>query len=224
MKKLFCLTIVGVIATNFAAAQFAINSAPGLFTPAFRGAADSTWFGWSTGGFGPVGPVNNPTPNLGTTTTGVSFTQDSTASIIVGSGNIYTLFATPTLSFGVPTDGLVEAGFTTIIVQGRTAFGGFNEEAPPLFGAVAGSSPEFVMGYNASGNGQFWAKYEIAGNLPVYNLTLALGTHTSIAELQFDTYWSATGFAVDTAVVPEPSALALAGLGGVAWFWRRRKA
>lgn len=216
MKKLSCLAVGGLLLAQAASAQFAINSASSLFVPSFRGEVNTTWFGWSTGGFGPAGAVNNPVPNLGTTTAGVSFTQNSAASIIVSSGSIYTLFATPTLSFDVPTDGVNGGGFTTIIVQGKTAFGSFNDEAPPVFGAVAGSNPVFVLGNNATENGQFWAKYEIAGNLSSYNLTVALGQHTSIAELQFDTYWSATGFATDTAVVPEPSALALVGLGGLA--------
>ena len=43
-----------------------------------------------------------------------------------------------------------------------------------------------------------------------------LDFETSIAELEVDTYWLATGFSADVTVVPEPTALALLGLGSFA--------
>jgi hypothetical protein len=46
----------------------------------------------------------------------------------------------------------------------------------------------------------------------------------TIAELTVDTYWSATGFAADTAVaVPEPSSFILLGCGIAGVYFLRRR-
>lgn len=222
MKKLFCLTLVGALAANIASAQFVINTSSGLFDPSFRGAANTTWFGWGAGKFDGLTNnelIDNPAPSFGTTTLGVSFTQSTAFDILSSGNNIYTGAAGATdLLLAIPTSGTPGSGFTTLIIQGKTAFGGFG--IAPAFGDIAGVSATFELGMNAGipSSGQFWAKYEIAGNLSSYNLaiTLAENSNTSIAELEVDTYWSATGFSTDVAVVPEPSALALLGLGSFA--------
>jgi hypothetical protein len=217
MKRLFCLTLVGVLAANLAAAQFVINSSPGLFDPSFRGQANTTWFGWGPGSFDGASNnelIDNPAPTIGTTTVGVSLTQSTAFDILSSGNNIYTATAGATdLLLNLPTSGTTGSGFTTLIIQGRTAFGSY---APaPVFNSVGGVSAIYAQANNANGAGQFWAKYEIAGNQSAYDLaiTLVAESFTSIAELQVDTYWSATGFAPDTAVVPEPSTLGLLGLG-----------
>lgn len=217
MKKMFCLTLVGGLAANIASAQFVINSATGLFDPSFRGSANTTWFGWGSGSFDGVSNnelIDNPAPTIGTTTAGVSLTQSTAFDILSSGNNIYTATAGATdLLLALTTIGTPGSGFTTIIVQGKTAFGGY--DIAPAFNNITGVSATFAQGNNAVGSAQFWAKYEIAGNLSTYNLaiTLAASSFISIAELEVDTFWSATGFAADTTVVPEPSALALVGLG-----------
>lgn len=220
MKKLFCLILVGTLAANLASAQFVINTSSGLFDPSFRGAANTTWYGWGPGKFDGLTNdelIDNPAPSFGTTTLGVSFTQATTFDILSSGNNIYSSMAGATdLLLTIPTLGTPGSGFTTLIIQGKTAFGGSG--VAPVFNDILGYSPMFEIGNNATASGQFWAKYEIAGNLSSYNLavTLAAASFTSIAELEVDTYWSATGFSTDTAVVPEPSALALLGLGSFA--------
>jgi hypothetical protein len=228
MKKLFCLTLVGALAANIASAQFVINNSVGLFDPSFRGLANTTWFGWGSGSFDGASNnelIDNPATTIGTTTLGVSLTQSTAFDILSSGNNIYTSTAGATdLLLSLPTSGSLGSGFTTIIVQGKTAFGGFG--VAPFFNDIAGVSPIFEVGDNATASGQFWAKYEIAGNLSSYNLaiTLAAVSFTSIAELEVDTYWSATGFAADIAVVPEPSALALVGVGSFVAFGLKQRA
>jgi hypothetical protein len=220
MKKLFCLTMVGALAANLASAQFVINTSSGLFDPSFRGAANTTWFGWGAGKFDGLTNnelIDNPAPSFGATTLGVSFTQSTAFDILSSGNNIYTSGAAVTdLLLAIPTSGTPGSGFTTLIIQGKTAFGGYG--VAPAFNDIAGVSASSAQGNNLLGAGQFWAKYEIAGNLSTYNLaiTLAENSNTSIAELEVDTYWSATGFSTDVTVVPEPSALALLGLGSFA--------
>jgi len=231
MKKMFCLALAGAFVTQIASAQFAINSSSGLFALSYRGTANSTWYGWGSGSFDGLTNdelIDNPAPTFGSTVAGLSFTQSPDHDILSSGNNIYTGGApgNTDLLFALPTSGTSGSGFTTIILQGKTAFGPFGGE--PLFGLINGTSATYISGLNATGGGQFWAKFELAGNQPIYNLTITLANTTiSIAELQIDTYWSATGFASDTAVVPEPSSLALVGLGSfavVAWKRRSRQA
>lgn len=230
-------------AASLARAEFVINSSPGLFDPSFRGDVNTTWFGWgptmSGGGFGGVPNnmiVDGAPPNIGTTTLNVEIAQDPTTTSILSSGkNIYTggMSADTDLNITIPTLGDIGTGFTTIIIQGRTAFGGFVPASmnADIFKDINGVSAQFVMGTNTSGQGQFWAKYEIPGNLASYDFTmgfLALGPSApvSIAELEIDTQWSSTGYAPDTAAVPEPSTLGLLGLTslGAVWWIKRRRA
>lgn len=220
--------MVGVIAANIASAQFVINTATGLFDPSFRGAANTAWFGWGSGKFDGLTNnelIDNPAPSFGATALGVSFTQSTTNDILSSGNNIYTGGAPATdLLLAIPTSGTPGSGFTTLIIQGKTAFGSYG--VAPAFSEIAGVSASFAQGNNFLGAGQFWAKYEIVGNLSSYDLavTLAENSNTSIAELEVDTYWSATGFTTDTAVVPEPSALALLGFGSFAGLVLKKRA
>ena len=220
MIRAVYLAVLCALCASVASAQYVINTSPGLFDPSYRGMANTTWFGWGPGSFDGATDnelIDNPAPTIGVTIPGIAFNQSNTDDILSGSDSIYSAFAPATdLLLAAPTVGSVGTGFTTIIVQGRTAFGGFG--TLPAFSDVSGVSPTFVVGDNTSGQTQFWAKYELPGNESIYNLaiTIAAASHTSIAELEVDTYWSAGGYAPDFAIVPEPSTFALIGLGSLA--------
>ena len=232
MKRATCLSLLAGLmcaASVPAFAQFNISTGTGLFDPTFRGSANTTWFGWGPGSFDGLTndeTIDNPAPTIGTLTVGLSFTQSPTGNdILAGSDNIYSSTAGATdLLFDIPTLGTVGFGYTTIIVQGRTAFGGYGVE--PSFGDIAGVSPSVTFDLNANGAGQFWVRYEITGNAASYDLAvgLAASSFTSIAELEFDTVWSADGFALDSVTpVPEPGAMSLLGLGALAFGLIRRR-
>lgn len=214
-------------------AQFIIESSSAIFAPSFRDATNTdfgntTWWGWSPGSFDQTIDnelIDSPPVTLGIGGLDGTLNQASTNDILASSNNIYTgTFVAEALNFSIPTNGTVGSGFTTIIVQGRTAFGGWNV-TPGGFSDIAGISPSVVFGNNALSRGQFWAKYEIPNNAASYALTLTVPDFTSIAEITVDTQWSPTSFALDTAVVPEPSSalLMLIGSAGLIALRARRK-
>ncbi|HMP84934.1 MAG TPA: hypothetical protein PKA41_19760, partial [Verrucomicrobiota bacterium] len=116
MKHSFAVIVAaGLLAVAATAnAQFGINGSSGLFDPSFRGAANTTWFGWGYGSF--EGAVNNelidnPATTIGTAPLGVSFTQNPGNDILSSSENIYTGAAGATdLLFALPTSGTAGSG------------------------------------------------------------------------------------------------------------------
>ena len=241
LRVLSAAAMVAVLAQS--AAGFVISTAPGLFIPSFRDPGDAdagqtTSFGWGlTGGrfdgLTDDDTIDNPPVNFSAAGLNGSLVQipvnadgdGGPADILAGSNNIYASPGGAELTLEVPINGTPGAGFTTIIVQGRTAFGSYPDAVQTMFGEVAGVSPIFAEANNALGQGQFWAKYEIPGNAGSYAvpMTLPAGSSISIAELKVDSQFSTSGFAPDFAVVPEPSAslLALSVMAG--WLVRRRR-
>lgn len=212
-----CLAAFGSAASG---APLEINSSAGLFAPSFRGGSDTTWFGWASGTFDGAPNdelIDSPAPNLGTTTAGVGLSQLDVNDYLSGSNNIYSGGFSLNLALLVPTSGTPGSGFTTIVVQGRTIFGGYptgDYGSDLTFGPVAGVNPTYVQGTNTAGQGQFFAKYEVPGNLASYTVNIPASAGAfSIAELQVDTLWSTSSFAADTAVVPEPATLLLMAIG-----------
>jgi hypothetical protein len=225
-----CLAALGSAASG---APFEINSSAGLFAPSFRGGSNTTWFGWAPGTFDGAPNdelIDSPAPNLGTTTVGVSFGQLDANDYLSGSNNIYSGGFSLNLAIGVPTAGTPGSGFTTIILQGRTIFGGYptGDNGNDLtFGPVSGVNATYVQGTNTATQGQFFAKYEIPGNAASYTVNIPASANAfSIAELQVDTQWSASGFAGDIAVVPEPATILLMAIGiiPIARKWQLSKA
>jgi len=233
-----------------------ISEATGLFQTSVRGDSHEAWFGWSFGTFfGAPVPLSssrilsNPAPTLGTIglAQGVGFYQNdrySTPFTLIGasSGNIYTgnNYGQGKQAYGtllVPTLGTPESGFTTLILQGKTltADGVFSTpqnlaQNYPLF-SLNGVTPfayDFVIGPNAANQAQWWAKFQIAGNAPTYQVDIVFPggvgtTPISITEMTVDSYWSSTQYAPDTAVaVPEPSVGWLVEAGLVALMISRR--
>jgi hypothetical protein len=219
-----------------------ITQQSGLIAPAFRGDANTTFFGWNEGQFfGQPVPssatriLNNPVTSTGNVGlgSGVQFYQDDRSSnpfVMIGSsaGNIYTGIgpigkqAAATM-MAPASPGVVGSGFTTIVIQGRTTTaGGFSSldlllSNYPVFSSINGVSPNFVIAGNTSSQGQWWAQYNVPGSATNYTIGLTFpgGSTTapiSIAGMSVDTYWSPTSYA-NVSAVPEPSSIALLLLG-----------
>ena len=202
------------------ATTFDIRSATGLFAPTFRGDAGATWVGWDLFDDNGAGDmiINDQTPDIGTD--GGSFVTTNGEDHISGSLNYYSGFGAVAEDVTFEVDGVDGSGFTTIIVQAKTLFGGFGEEAIG-FSPIEGVLPTVVstvdrpaVGANAIGQGQLFAKYEIPTGLSgTQTLSISGGIQTSIDQFVVDTFWSADGFAADGAVMtPEPTAAVLAAL------------
>jgi hypothetical protein len=238
--------LAGMLCASSASAAFVIETASGIFTPSFRGGSNTTHFGWSSGTWdGNPPPADGEldiTPDIisGTPSinpgSGALLTQAVAADIVSGSDNIYTSVVVANslgLQLRIPTSGTPGAGgYTTIIAQGFGLSGNLFMFPGALdgfgFGAINGIQPEYVIGRNVDGRGQWWAKWEIAGNEESYTVDVfgAEGTPggsvLSVTDMQVDVWFSETGFAPDLAVVPEPSALLLSVAGLLLGLRRRR--
>lgn len=246
-RPLFLLpALAAVLSVSSASAAFVVTTSNGIFTPSFRGGSNTTYFGWSNGTWDGNPPlvdgdpditpdVINGTPSINPASGGL-LTQAVAGDIVSGSDNIYTS-VTGASSLGlqllIPTSGTPGAGgFTTIIAQGFGLSGtlfGFSGALDGFgFGAINGIQPEYVIGRNAAGRGQWWAKWELPGNAASYTVDLfgaegsPGGSVLSVTDMQVDSWFSESGFAPDIAVVPEPSALLLS-FAGLALVARRRR-
>lgn len=240
MKYATCFAILtGIFAANVARAQHVISSTTSLFAPSFRGNASTTYFGWTEGNWD-ANPgdetlagelINNPAPNINPgALANVGLVQTTNVDILSSSNNIFTNnTANAGLTLTIPTAGSAGSGFTTIVIQGKGLASGQGLLNHVLWGDINGVSASFVVGGNATSPSttQWWAKYEIPGNLATYNVNItgAPGASNtfpiSIAELRIDTAWSPSGYAPDTATVPEPASIGLIALGGMTWLRRR---
>jgi hypothetical protein len=206
------------------AAPFDLNTATGLFTPSFRGAANTTWTGWDTWNENLDGVITDSTPDVGTH--GGSFNTTNNEDHRSGSANYYAAGGSvaEAITFTTPTGG--PGGYTTVIVQGLTLFGAWSNDV--TFSPIDGVSPTLevmeLTNNNAAGAGQFFVKYEIPGVItnPAFSISAAPG-HTSMGLFVVDASWSAAGFAADTAVhTPEPTSAVIALVGIASAMLRRR--
>jgi hypothetical protein len=250
-RPLFLLpALAAALAGSHANAAFVINETGFLFTPSFRGGANTTHFGWSNGGWDgnadsippePTIPdIVNPVPTINPGS-GASLIQNNAGvDIVSGSNNIYSGFGgigaidSAALQLVIPTSGTVGSlGFTTIIIQGvglnGASFGGTSGLDGFGFGAIDGILPEYVIGTNADVEGQWFAKWELPGNAASYTVDIfgvanaeALGV-VSVTDLHIDTVFSDTGYAPDLAMVPEPSTLLLSAFAALSLITRRRR-
>lgn len=220
--------------SSVASAAFVLSEATGFFVPSFRGDTNTTYFGWSSGTIGVGTNLVNGVPSINPDNlAGSSFlVQEGSNDIVSGSNNIYsgiTNVNNARVTLTIPTSGSVgSSGYTTIIIQGF-GFGGFGFPLDAFyFGDIAGVAPTYVYGETAaSGNpGQWFAKWEIPGNAASYSVAItgydAGAGVLSVTDMIVDTQYSTTGFAADTAVVPEPSVLLTLLPGGLLVLRRRR--
>lgn len=190
---------------------FKIDQVTGIITPTTRGNASTTWFGWDTfcdPGFDNV-PINDSTPDIGTTTTGVSFVTTNAQDHLSSTRNLYVASGTLAEEVTVVTDGVPHAtnGFTTIIAQAVTAFGGF-PSSNITFGSIEGVAPQVVVGTNINGTGQAWAKWKIPGNKASYTFTVsgpANQSGWSFDKFVVDTLYSPAAYQPDTVTAGNPA-------------------
>jgi hypothetical protein len=205
------------------ASTFNVGTATGLSTPSFRDAANSTYLGWDV--FGAPGDtvINDTTPDVGSAAG--SFVTTNGEDHQSGSLNYYSGSGTVAETVSFATSGVSGSGFTTVIAQARTLFGGWG--ATLSFGPIDGVLPSLVVqAPNANGIGQLFVKYEIPGTADIESFTISQapgGDPTSFGLFVIDTVWSADGFAADTAVaVPEPTAAVLLAMLAAGVSARRR--
>lgn len=251
-RPLFLLPALAVAllgSASTASAAYVIYEGTGLFAPSFRGEGSTTYFGWGYGSWdgNPPPAVGEPDPSPdiinGTPSInpgglpGTSFlTQGTSVDLVSGSNNIYSSVSainSAGLQLNIPTAGIVgSSGFTTIIIQGSGLSGtmfGFGGALDGFgFGDINGISAEYLITKNQNGTAQWWAKWELPGNQASYTVDIngqygsIGGSVLSVTDLQVDTLFSNSGFASDTAIVPEPSSALLGLLGAVALLRRRR--
>lgn len=191
------------VACSASATTFTLDQVADVVAPSTRSTTNTTWFGWET--FDATNRIDDSTPNIGTTGAGVNFKTTNGENHRSGSGNLYVASGTLAEQVTVATDGTPGSGFTTIIIQMVTAFGGF--PGAISFGDIEGVSPEVVQGVNAAGKGHAWAKWKLPGNAASY--TLAISGPAGISGFSFDrvvvdTFHSSTGYMGDTARVTTP--------------------
>lgn len=219
------------------AATLVINESSNVMAPTGRAGANSTYFGWelfgNDGDGTPGGVVNDTSTDIGTNPGGVRIItingQDHTPfSSPTAAANIYTFEGTLAEDVTVTTAGTIGIGFTTLYIQGITAFQGNPTyfSGTPSFSAINGVLPTYVSGLNANGVEQFAVRYDLPGNETNYTFSMTgSAQHFSLVRLVVDTFWSPTSFHGDTlAATPEPSRamLLIGGLTGL--ITRRRRA
>ncbi|MDB6118436.1 MAG: hemagglutinin, partial [Verrucomicrobiaceae bacterium] len=204
---LFAL-LASVGSLSATATTFFMDKVTDVVAPGIRGATTTTYFGWET--FNEVGnrlvPIDDSTPDIGTTATGVRFLTTSTdVHVSNTSGNYYSFGTTPAETVSVVTDGAVGgAGFTTIIAQFVTSGGPFPD--PVVLGPIDGASPTVVQGTNKAGRGQIWALWRVAGNQATYTFTVSgVANHYTFDRVVVDTAFSTTGFSTDSMVANTPA-------------------
>lgn len=230
MRLQLTLIALALSASTALASPYDLATATDLFTPSFRGDANTTWVGWDT--FDDGGTlseiINDTTPDLGTSTG--AFGTTTGEDHLSGSGNYYS-GGTPvaeTISF--VTDSGAD-GFTTVIVQAVTLFGGWGDEVQ--FTSIDGVAPVQVlqsgnqrMNFGTTG-GSLFAKYEIPGVIatPEFSIfTSGPGNPTSFDMFIVDTVWSPTGYAADSAIAtPEPASASVALLAMLGLAARSRR-
>ena len=177
------------------AADFTLRTSPSVVAPSTRGATTSTWFGWDS--FGAIStPIDDTTPDIGTTSSGVRFRSLIAADHTSSTGNYYSFSNTPDEEVTVVTNGTPgSTGKTTVIMQLVTLFGGF--PAPWVLGEINGVAPVAVtQGWNRAGRGQIWVMWELPGNEPTYTFRLR-GTEGAsmygFDRIEIDTFYDPLG-------------------------------
>lgn len=220
--------LVACLAAPALATTFDIGHTNDLFVPTFRGDANTTYLGWDLwddvdpNPLDSVNLIDDLTPDLGNVgTDGGRFMTTNGEDHLSDSANFYSGAGSMAEAVTFDTAGVNGSGYTTVIIQAKTLFGGWGVEFgfTPING-VAPSQVLFGNNLNA-GQGQLFVKYEIPGTADPQTFSMVSGpfSFTSFDHFVIDTVWSADGFAPDNAIfTPEPTSalLVMMGLAGVA--------
>ncbi|MEM1228429.1 MAG: PEP-CTERM sorting domain-containing protein [Planctomycetota bacterium] len=231
IRSIYATCFALAITISAQAAPFVIQNSSDLFTPSFRGDSSTTFVGWDTFDDAFAKPpglqtddlIFDNTPDMIGSAAGTFATtngedhRSSSANYYSSTGSV-----AEDITFAVPGGA---SAFTTVIVQGKTLFGGFG--ALIGFGDIDGTAPtDVVFGTNSVGEAQFFAKYEILGAITTNTFSISSGPFSFVSLDQFtvDTQYSAVGFSADSAVaIPEPSSLAVIGMVTGTCLIRRRR-
>lgn len=188
--------LASLAGTSARSAEFLLDQVTDLVVPSTRGNAGTTYAGWDV--FEGAGPINDSTPDLGT---GLATLQTTNGENHITGGNIVTdITVIGAANFNetvyeqvtVTTDGTPGSeGYTTIIAQVISTSGTF--PGTLNFSSIEGVLPKVVIGTNAAGKSQAWAKWQIPGNQANYTFTFTGATavqNYSIDKVEVDTHYS----------------------------------
>jgi hypothetical protein len=195
-------------------------------THAFRGASQTTFFGWDVfervdPPTGPMGSylLNDSSPDIGINPGGANVRQNNSLwGNISGTGNLYSGFfpgAVFDLTVTAPTSGIVgPSGWTTVVFQLLE-----NGGTPLLPFTLNGLPPVESASFDVSGRVQHAYEWHVAGNESVYQIHIAsLGPHAAIDTIVFDTVYTSGSAPIDVAV-PEPATWLIAAGGVLLAIW-----
>ncbi|MCX6855947.1 MAG: putative Ig domain-containing protein, partial [Verrucomicrobia bacterium] len=187
-----------------------LNQSNDLFSISARGAEGSTFFGWDTFNAPEVRtlPIQDSTPDLGTTVVGANFQTTNAEDHVIENGNFF--FTTGSLAeqITVPTNGTVgTAGFTSIILQIAAIPGSGTLPGVITLNSIGGVSPKVVQALNSAGDGQLWAQWQLPGNQASYVITMTAAENQAgfgFDKVVVDTFFSDTEFLPDSAAATAP--------------------
>jgi hypothetical protein len=207
-------------------ANFTLNREPSITVPTTRGSMNTTHFGWDNfehpNTYTPPGTVlADSTPDIRSAMTPEGARFESLHSNLnrASSGNFYSGFSEATAMVNervtVVTRGAPGmAGSTTIIVQ--MIAGSFQGNPSDFasawqFSEINGVAPaEVLQTRNGANFGHVWARWELPGNQPEYELTITSATnaHMSFDRIEIDTWYDEGGAShPDSMILSEPAAI-----------------
>jgi Putative Ig domain/Ig-like domain CHU_C associated len=189
----------------------AMSQSAGLFSISTRGTQGSTYFGWDTfnDALDRAMPINDTTPDIGTTTVGTNFQTTNTEDHVIDNGDFFFSAGSLAEQITVPTDGTVGTeGFTSLILQISAIPGSGPFPAAIALNSLNDVTPTVVQAVNSAGDGQLWAKWDLPGNQASYTISLSAVANQAnfgFDKVIVDSHFSTTAYLPDSAAATLPS-------------------